>query len=325
MKMLKRFLALWLCIALLPCFGLAEEEVKKYTAKTSIEFHLRETPGGLKLWVVPMNATVSILEWGEEWCFIKYKHLRGYSKTDWLHSIQSNDATKYPLPNLPIHITGMAVFQEETFIQGGEFEGLTAKPEQLACVSAAEDGTLTLPVWRAQTVLEAETVEYLPFVPWESAAEGDVISGFTTFYGPQQGKGMAEEREFNILLGTKRINDCTVPVGGSFSFNELCAPYTQANGYQKAPNISKDGTGYGGGVCQLTTTLYNALLSLPLQITDWAFHRYKGVDYVPQFFDAAVGGYTDLIFENTLPYPVRLQVLPQDGMLTVLILRAAEN
>ena len=43
---------------------------------------------------------------------------------------------------------------------------------------------------------------------------------------------------------------------------------------------------------------------------------------MPQFFDAAVGGYTDLIFENTLPYPIQLQVLPQDGMLTVLICRA---
>lgn len=321
MNRLKRFLALWLCIVLLPCLGLAEE-VKMYTAKTSIEFHLRETPGGRKLWVVPMNANVSILEWGEEWCFIKYKHLRGYSKTDWLHSLWSTDAAKYPLPNLPIQITGRAIFLEECFIEGGEFEGLTATPAQVACVSAADDGAFTLPVWRGQTNLAPKTVEYLPFVPWESAAAGDVIGGFTTFYGPQQGKGMAEEREFNILLGTERINGCTVPVGGSFSFNELCAPYTQGNGYQKAPNISKDGTGYGGGVCQLTTTLYNALLGLPLQITDWAIHRYKGVDYVPQFFDAAVGGYTDLIFENTLPYPIQLQVLPQDGMLTVLICRA---
>jgi len=322
--MLKRFLSLVLCIMLLPCMSIAEE-VKMYTAKTSIEFHLRETPGGLKLWVVPMNANVSILEWGEEWCFIKYKHLRGYSKTDWLHSLRSTDATKYPLPNLPIHITGRAVFREDVLIQGGEFEGLTAKAEQIACVSAANDGTLTLPVWRAQTVLPPEAVEYLPFAAWESSAEGDIIGGFTTFYGPQQGKGLSEEREFNILLGAQRINGYVIPAGGSFSFNGLCAPYTQNNGYQMAPNISRDGTGYGGGVCQLTTTLCNALLGLPLQITEWAFHRYKGVDYVPQFFDAAVGGHCDLIFQNTLPYPIQIQVLPQEGMLTVLILRAAEN
>lgn len=321
MNMFKRFLCILLCIMLSPCLSLAEE-VKMYTARTGIEFHLRETPDGRKLWVVPMNANVSILEWGEEWCFIKYKHLRGYSKTDWLHSLRSTDAMKYPLPNLPIHITGRVIFREEMFISGGEFEGLTAKPEQFACVFSAEDGTLTLPVWRAQTVLNSEKLEYVPFADWENAAEGDVIGGFTTFYGPQQGKGLPEEREFNILLGAERINNCVIDAGGSFSFNGLCAPYAQGNGYRKAPNISKDGTGYGGGVCQLTTTLYNALLGLPLQITEWAFHRYKGVDYVPQFFDAAVGGHCDLVFENTLPYPIEIQVMPQEGMLTVLICRA---
>ena len=78
-------------------------------------------------------------------------------------------------------------------------------------------------------------------------------------------------------------------------------------------------------MCQLTTTLYNALLTLPLQIEEWSIHRYKGVDYVPQFFDAAVGSYSDLVFQNTLPYPISLHTYPQDGMLTVLICRADDT
>ncbi|MBR6569988.1 MAG: VanW family protein [Clostridia bacterium] len=321
---MKRIFLLFLCLMLLPVWGLADD-TPRYRAVTSKGFHLRETPGGLKLWEVPMGGHVSILEWDEEWCFIKYKHLKGYAKTEWLYSLRSVDAMAYPLPNMPVDITGRVVFREAVLIQGGEFEGLTAQPEQFACVSAAEDDTLTLPVWRGEMALVSETVEYIPFAAWESAQPGNVIGGFTTFYGLQLGKELPAEREFNILLGAERIEGCVIPAGGSFSFNEFCAPYTKSNGYQKAPNISKDGTGYGGGVCQLTTTLYNALLTLPLQIEEWSIHRYKGVDYVPQFFDAAVGSYSDLVFQNTLPYPISLHTYPQDGMLTVLICRADDT
>ena len=74
----------------------------------------------------------------------------------------------------------------------------------------------------------------------------------------------------------------------------------------------------------MTTTLYNALLSLPLQIERWTVHRKIGVQYVPQFFDAAVGSYSDLVFTNTLPYPIAISAQPQNGVVTVLLLRAAE-
>ena len=87
----------------------------------------------------------------------------------------------------------------------------------------------------------------------------------------------------------------------TFSFNALCAPYRHSNGYELAPNVSTDGFGYGGGVCQVTTTLYNAALTLPLQIEEWALHSKQGAVYVPQFFDAAVGNYSDFTFVNLLP------------------------
>ena len=68
-----------------------------------------------------------------------------------------------------------------------------------------------------------------------------------------------------------------------------------------------------------------ALLGLPLQIDEWTVHQYTGVDYVPQFFDAAVGTYTDLKFTNTLPYPIRISTLHEEGVVTVLIYREGEG
>ena len=51
-------------------------------------------------------------------------------------------------------------------------------------------------------------------------------------------------------------------------------------------------------------------------------HRERGVKYIPQWFDSAVGPYSDLKFTNTLPYPIQLWANPQGGALTVLIYRA---
>ena len=113
-----------------------------------------------------------------------------------------------------------------------------------------------------------------------------------------------------------------VPSLASFSFNAICAPYSQHNGYQYGPNISEKGFGYGGGVCQVSTTLYNATLALPLQVEEAAVHRKSGVQYIPRGFDAAVGTYTDLRFTNLLPYAIRLTADAQGGAVTVLIYRA---
>lgn len=164
-----------------------------------------------------------------------------------------------------------------------------------------------------------------PFADWETAEPGDIIGGFTTLYGKQQGHGKAAAREHNISEGVKRIDGVAVEREETFSFNALCAPYRHSNGYELAPNVSTDGFGYGGGVCQVTTTLYNAALTLPLQIEEWALHSKQGAVYVPQFFDAAVGNYSDFTFVNLLPYGVQIHASAQNGVLTVLFCRAEED
>ena len=71
----------------------------------------------------------------------------------------------------------------------------------------------------------------------------------------------------------------------------------------------------------MSTTLYNALLGIPVRVTEWEVHSVKGVKYVPVAFDACVGLYSDLCFLNTLPYALRLEAEAQSGALTVQIYR----
>lgn len=318
---MKRLLLL-LMIFVLACPLAHAETTAQYKALTNVDFGLRKKPeeSSYRYLTIPEKSKVKILEWGEEWCLIEYQGQAGYAKTKWLYHVQSLDALHYPLPNMVHNITGYVVFNQNLLLSGGGFNGLNTVPGQIACVDAEQQpGFYSIPIWRNQKIVTGDLVTYHPFTDWREASSGDIIGGFTTFYGEQQGKGKAENREHNILLACERINDTLIEIDASFSFNELCAPYKKYGGYKIAPNVSQDGEGYGGGVCQVTTTLYNAVLTLPLQITDWAIHRYNGVSYVPQFFDAAVGTYSDFVFTNTLPYAIKIKAIPQNGMLTVLI------
>ncbi len=315
-------LALLLICLLLPaaaaCATEPADQPARYTAITLKAMQPREGPGtGRKLQKIRLDAKVDVLEYGDTWCLVRYKDRTGYVKTRYLYGFVSLDPLNWPSPQFT-PCAGYVTLGTETFIKGGKFSGLSAPAGTSVAVY---DGQLNLPVWRGTAALPAEAGTYTAFADWKTAVPGDVIAGFTTYYNDRTGSPLQKPRQHNIALGCQRIDGQIVQPGEEFSFNALCAPYKLSNGYEVAKNISHVGKGPGGGVCQVSTTLYNALLALPVQITAWAAHRPTGINYVPRSFDAAVGSTTDLAFRNDLPYPVRIKAMPQDGALTVFILR----
>ena len=244
----------------------------------------------------------------------------GYARTRWLYCFRSLDPMRYPLPEMPWRVTGYVVFRRVTVILAPDFEGTAARPGQIACADLfTNPGDCVLPVWRGSRTLAEGEGEIRPFVPWADAEPGDIIGGYTTWYGEHQGGRKAANRQHNIALGCTRIDGTVLDPGGSFSFNRACGPYLKSNGYRIAPHVSRSQEGYGGGICQVSTTLYNAVLTLPLRVDEWSVHRVRGVAYAPQYFDAAVGTHSDFVCVNTLPSPIRITADPQDGVLTVLI------
>ncbi len=321
--MLRRLYAIllmfiYLLLMLPACAGETPEEPARYTAITSSSVEPRENAGsGKKLRKIRGDAKVEVMEYGEKWCRVRYRGTVGWVRTKYLWGFVSLDPLNWPSPQFTPCL-GYVTLRGETQIRGGKFSGMAA-PEGAVIAVYGED--LRLPVWRGVSELSADTGIYTPFTDWRTAEPGDLIAGFTTYYGKRTGAPLQTQRQFNIRLGCERIDGQTVEPEAEFSFNALCAPYKLANGYQVAKNISHDGKGPGGGVCQVSTTLYNALLSLPVPVTEWAAHRPSGVNYIPRSFDAAVGSTTDLKFRNTLPYPVIIKAQPQDGAITVLIAR----
>lgn len=121
-------------------------------------------------------------------------------------------------------------------------------------------------------------------------------------------RGRTPSQIHNLTLAARRINGRIVQPGQLFSFVKAVGPWTADMGYVKAP-VSYDGElirDWGGGVCQTSTTLYNAALLAGLEIVERHRHHWPA-RYAPLGRDAAVAYFDiDMRFRNTLPAPVRI-------------------
>jgi len=121
--------------------------------------------------------------------------------------------------------------------------------------------------------------------------------------------GRTAAQRHNAELAVLKLNGAVIKPGEVFSFNKRVGTWSRDQGYQRAP-VSYNGTliaDWGGGVCQTSTTLYNAALLAGMEIVERSHHRFAP-DYVPPGRDAAVAyDDIDLKFRNSLPYPVSLK------------------
>lgn len=141
----------------------------------------------------------------------------------------------------------------------------------------------------------------------------DLLSTFTTKYGTGD-----VNRNINIALAAKSINSVVLMPGETFSYNDLIGECSTKTGY-KAATIYMNGelsTGIGGGICQVSTTLYNTVLRANLEIVERRNHS-LGVTYVPSGQDAMVSiGTQDFKFKNNREYPIKVVAYVGTGSVT---------
>lgn len=122
-------------------------------------------------------------------------------------------------------------------------------------------------------------------------------------------KGRTKNQTHNAILSMSKLRKVKVAPGESISFNKVVGTYTVDAGYRKAP-VSYNGTlldGWGGGVCQTSTTVYNAALLSGMEIVKRGRHRFAPL-YAPPGRDAAVAyPYIDLVIRNPFPHTVELR------------------
>jgi len=157
-------------------------------------------------------------------------------------------------------------------------------------------------------------------VPAEKTAEtlkskmfNYILGTYTTSYAAGGNRGS------NVANAARRINGYVILPGQTFSFNNVVGRRSVANGFKPAPEYQNGSTvtGIGGGTCQVSTTLYSAVLYSGLKVDSRRNHS-MSVSYVPLGQDATVtDGGIDFKFTNDTEYPVKIETITSGGKLTV--------
>ncbi|MBP5281044.1 MAG: VanW family protein [Lachnospiraceae bacterium] len=154
--------------------------------------------------------------------------------------------------------------------------------------------------------IQLNVVEERPRGTAEDLAQvQDLLGGFTTDYSTSNAN-----RSGNVANGCKLINGTLLYPGEEFSATDTVSPFTAANGYALAGAYlnGKVIQSMGGGICQVSSTLYNAVLRAELEVTDRSPHSMV-VTYVDYSADAAIaeGAGKDFKFRNNTKYPIYIE------------------
>lgn len=203
------------------------------------------------------------------------------------------------------------------------------KKGQKIAVLSMENGWAKVIYWRQYAYFYlGDAKDVTPVYDALTAQPGDTVSAYVSFYSTATTE-LNPNRIVNIEQGCAYI-DVSIAPGEKFSFESIAGPFTQTRGYLKAPSFFQGGTvpSNGGGVCQVSSTLYNVLLGVPdgASVLYRRPHGPSGAAYLPHGVDAAVGGENlDLVFLNTFMFPVRIEAHAQDGALYIALVREKEG
>jgi len=149
-----------------------------------------------------------------------------------------------------------------------------------------------------------------------SEAFPDQLATFSTNFSTKN-----TNRSTNIRLAVKKINGIVLMPGQSFSYNQTVGKRTTTAGFKVAAVYANGEVteGVGGGICQVSSTLYNSVLLSNLEVTERHNHTFRP-SYVPAGQDATVSwGGPDFQFKNNRSYPVRIVASVSGGTITVQI------
>ena len=148
------------------------------------------------------------------------------------------------------------------------------------------------------------------------------LSTFTTRYDAGN-----IDRTTNLSIACRKINEYVVQPGETFSYNKALGKRSVENGYKEAAIYANGGVenGLGGGICQISSTLYNAVLESNLEIVERHNHSFI-TSYVEAGKDATVVyGALDFKFKNTRKYPIKITAGVSGGVATVSVYGLKED
>ncbi len=184
-------------------------------------------------------------------------------------------------------------------------------------LNVVQSQLLTGPVNNINVDLNSNTCKVITYADAEAEANVSdyVLAGTCT----TSFRGSSAARINNIRVAAGNMNGYVLASGASASLDAIFLPRTSANGYKSAGVYSGGRlvNGIGGGICQVSSTTYNALMNAGITVT-MRYPHSSPVSYLPLGTDAAISsGSKDLQFRNDYPHPVMLETIVEGKNLTV--------
>lgn len=270
-----------------------------------------------------------VLALGQTWAVVRSGKKIGYIKRDFIDNVTAVDPV-----NTPPYGTQKATWVATTAVECCVRKSMSTEDESWVVLTPGtvitiwrlQDGWAIVPYWRTFGYINMnELTDLIPVSPTdEPIREDSPIAAYTSYYSMADNE-LNIGRINNIRVACRRMTGVLQPKQ-ELNFNNDVGPFKKSTGYAEAP-VLVNGTsrpGYGGGTCQVSSTLYNALLQLPkITVLYRRPHGPAGAKYLPHGVDAAVGGELNLRFRNDYSFPIRIEGHTRDdGALTVLIFRA---
>ena len=334
--MLKRYISLLLILALL-CpvrAALGEESLRPvlYSAIITRNYPTSTTSVYAEMDILSKRLTyyragdkLQITAVYPGWVEIRYGNGYGYILRHRVDQVTPLDPVHTPPYGVEV-FTYVTVIARETPVlfepeEGAEVLDVLTEGAKVALLGM-ENGYAKLIHKRFYGYIDTRLLdEILPVAGDVSMGTPDTpIAAYCTFYNNNP------DRINNLEIACRRLERVMQP-GESLNFNTSVGPFSKANGYKPAPVLIDGVTkmGYGGGSCQISSTLYNVVLQLPgLNVLERHPHGASGAAYLPHGVDASSGD-LNFRFSNGYGFPIRIEASCHDLCLFIAIYREGDK
>lgn len=261
------------------------------------------------LWFLLSIAVVSA---EDDEIMLQRDELQSYSLSDWAHGFVNWER----LDELMDQLAEQVKEPPTNATLGNGFEIIEGQPGKALDRIAFTTSFLKAFYTGEDQVVEIPTKAVQPRVSQEMLREitQKRLGSYTTYYNSAN-----KERTKNINLSAEAVHGTVIFPGEVFSFNDIVGERTEEKGYQRAPVIVKGefSEDIGGGICQLSSTIFNAVDLRGIQMIERYTHS-RSVPYVPPGRDATVSWWgPDFTFKNLYNEPIVLTAYAANGSLTV--------
>lgn len=335
---MKKLFCLILICALLPALPALAADKAVYTtnAKLSAPIYAEMSRASRNVGRVNEVSTIYVYQLYPDWAYISCNGNKGYVPRSYLQVGKAVDKQNTPPWGVEFyHYVGVAGENGVVIRTAPERDSdalIRLDAGTRISIIAVENGWARLGYYRQYGYIDTNTLKELLPVCTDafSGTEDTPIATFTTYYVVGSDDVSVHGKEINIGVNCADMNGTVLAAGKTMDYDQYFGAYSPRKGYVKGPVLIETGwgLGYGGGVCQVSSTLYNLLLQLPgINIIQRRSHGSNGAEYLPLDMDAAVGNDDsgiDMVFRNEYDFALRFEARAQNGALFIALYRVTE-